>query len=658
MAAVAPTNNNYLTVTDPRTNTTITIPIDAKSGTIPGTAFTQFKITPTCPPPEAPEDKVPIRLYDPGFKNTTVCRSKVSQIDAANGKLYYRGYDIEELAEKSNYMEVTYLLIYGELPSKEQLDHFVKAVMTHTYIHAELERQMLTFRYDAHPHGMLIATIAALSTFHPEANPALHGVDMYMKPKAGPGKELSAEDQQRDKSAEATRNRAVFRMLGKVSTIAANVYRHRQGRSYNHPMPHCLNYTENVLYMMDKLDEPDFQPDPRLVKILDTMFILLAEHGSNCSTVFMRHLTSSGVDPYTALSGSAGALFGERKSAAVIDMLKQIGKPEKIQLFLSMVKRKDTDASALYVSTTMGGANKKKSQSNRPLRLMGFGHRIYKNGDPRVKIAKKLAFELFDLMGKDPLVDLAMKLEEAVLGDEWFTKRGLFTNIDFWTAIIFHTMQFPPDMFPVLTTVPRVAGLVANCLESLDDPEYKIFRPRQIYIGETHRSYAPTTGRRTTQVAPALEAQYVRSDPIAARRRNVADPTTLAEIDDLISRTQRSLEDLNVKLGGLEGSPLEEEGGTKIKDRLSTWVASRLFGNPTGVGNAIHLTERLQQTQAELQRLQLRQLEMKQVEEEEARKASKASGSPNRSPDLSSGNRSPRPIMTTTDRPASAEKRR
>lgn len=252
---------------------------------------------------------------------------------------------------------------------------------------------MLTFRYDAHPHGMLIATIASLSTFHPEANPALHGVDLYLMPKIAPGKEPTDEEKQKMQDVHTARNRAVFRMLGKVPTIAAMTYRNRLGRPYNHPMPNCVNYTENLLYMMDRLNELDYRPDPRLVKILDSLFILLAEHGSNCSTVLMRHLTSSGVDPYTALSGSAGALFGERKASAVIDMLRQIGKVEKIQLFLSMVKRKETDAAALFSSNRMGNA-KQAPKTNRPLRLMGFGHRIYKSGDPRVRIAKKLAFEV------------------------------------------------------------------------------------------------------------------------------------------------------------------------------------------------------------------------------------------------------------------------
>ncbi|KAJ3019903.1 hypothetical protein HKX48_001627 [Thoreauomyces humboldtii] len=652
MTDVLPADRNYLTVKDLRSGASVRVPIDTRLGTIPGTAFAQLKINQTTPAPEAPEDKVPIRLYDPGFKNTTVCRSKVSSIDE-NGKLLYRGYDVEELVEKSNYLEVAYLLIYGELPDAQEYEHWAQAVMTHTYIHEGLEKQMMTFRYDAHPHGMLIATIASLSTFHPEANPALKGTEFYMLPKSVPGQALKPEDEENAKETRAARNRAVFRILGKIPTIAANAYRHRLGRPYNHPMPNSLSYAENLLYMMDKLNEPEYKPDSRLVKILDTMFILLAEHGSNCSTVLMRHLMSSGVDPYTALSGAAGAIFGERKASAVIDMLKQIGKVEKIQLFLTKIKRKDSSAG-------VSGAGKGQ-RSDRPLRLMGFGHRIYKHGDPRVKIAKKMAFELFDLMGRDNIAELAIALEEAAIADEWFTKRGLYANVDFWTAIVFHTLRFPTDMHPVLLTVPRVAGLMAHCWESLDDPEYKIFRPRQIYTGESQRRYVPTLTRIVTDGTPALEADYVRSDPLAAKRRGTADPNTLSEIDDLITRTQSSLEELNNKIieienaGGDDGTDVE--GG--LSDRVSTWVSSRLFRNPNGAGLSLQLTERLRETQAELTQLLGKQREILLADREESSPVEGQHPSqiltPDRpagakSPILRSGNHTPRPIANPEPR--------
>ncbi|KAI8819592.1 citrate synthase-like protein [Fimicolochytrium jonesii] len=604
--------DNSLTVTDPRTNTVVKIAIDPRFGTIPGTAFAQFKLKPTIPPSDDPNDRVPLRLYDPGFKNTTVCRSKISNVDGENGKLYYRGYDVEELCEKSNFLEVAYLLNYGELPDPMEAEKWSKAVMTHTYIHAELEKQMMSFRYDAHPHGMLIATIASLSTFHPEANPALQGTDFYMSPKIPAGQEPTPEQAEKVKHAQEVRNKATFRMLGKTATIAANVYRHRLGRPYNHPMPGVSSYTENLLYMMDKLNEPDYRPDRRLVRALDTMFILLAEHGSNCSTILMRHLMSSGVDPYTALSGSAGALFGERKASAVITMLKEIGKVEKIQHYLSIVKRRES---------FVGNIGMQKI--NRPARLMGFGHRVYKTGDPRVKIAKKVAFDLFALMGKDNVAELALALEEAVAADEWFTKRGLYPNIDFWSAIVFHTLGFPVDMFPVLLTVPRVAGLIANCWESLDDPEYKIYRPRQIYTGEVIRKYSRAQERRLSLDNSALA--YLQNDPLAAKRRGTADPNSSHEIDDIVSRTQRSIDELNDKLLELEtlgvdpqlasaGGPRQQGGATALATNLSTrvssWVSGRLFNSPTGVGHTLQLAEQLRKTQAELTTLLEKQREM------------------------------------------------
>ncbi|KAI8849551.1 citrate synthase-like protein [Chytridium lagenaria] len=570
--APAEEDRNFLTVTDPLTNKSIKIPI-SHQGTIPASAFTGIRIKQTTPPAIIETDTVPLRLYDPGFKNTVVCRSKVSEVDGENGKLYYRGYDVEELVEKSNYLEVAYLLINGDLPSKDEFDNWNRSVMLHTYIHTEIERQMLTFRYDAHPMGMLISTIASLSTFHPDANPALQGDGLYMLPKI--------------KAAQGARTKAIVRMLGKVPTIAANAYRHRIGREYNQPSPGCLNYTENLLYMIDKLNEPDYKPDQRLVKILDKVFILLAEHGSNCSTVMMRHLASSGVDPYTALSGSAGALFGERKASAVIGMLRQIGKVENIQVFLSMVKRKQTITGSLSDPiVTPDVSMKTKTQRSRPTRLMGFGHRIYKTHDPRVRICKGLAMELFELMGKG---------EEAVLADEWFVKRGLFPNIDYWSAMVFHTLGFPPDMFPVLVCIPRVAGFIAHWQESLDDPEYKIYRPRQVYIGEHHRPFErvepptpftagsnpaktvpdDTTVESTDDTTTDLEAvPYVSSDPVAARRRTktfTSDAAALAQLAEMIRKEEdeRAVPDA--------ASPGDSVASRLAIGPVSSWIVKNFF---------------------------------------------------------------------------------
>ncbi|KAI9366849.1 citrate synthase-like protein [Zopfochytrium polystomum] len=545
---------NYLTVTDPLTNTTIKVPIHPTLNYIPASSFTQIRIKPTTPPGVTESDTVPVRLYDPGFRNTVVCRSKVSQVDGKNGKLYYRGYDVASLCENSNYLEVAYLLIHGNLPNKAQYEKWTTNIMTHTYLHTEMEKQMSTFRYDAHPMGILIATTASLSTFHPDANPALRGDGLYMKPKVAPGKE-TPDDLAKIHAAQEIRSKAYYRILGKLPTIAANAYRHRIGRPYNHPMPGSRDYAENLLFMLDRLNEPNYKPDPRLVKILNKMFILNAEHGSNCSTVTMRHLASSGVDPYTALSGAAGALFGERKSTAVIGMLKQIGKVENIQVFLSLVKRKQTIVSGPNGTLVASSSNRTPTggRPTQPTRLQGFGHRIYKTHDPRVKIAKELALELFEIFGKGPLGELAIALEEATLSDEWFSRRNLFPNIDYWCAIVFHTMGFPADMFPVLMCVPRAAGFIAHWEESIDDPEFKIFRPRQIFVGENERSLKD--GSRDvpavqTTPAPALDKLTEKSLPSAAKKRMstlMMNPDAkIMEFAGLIEKTQRSIDALSI----------------------------------------------------------------------------------------------------------------
>jgi citrate synthase len=302
--------------------------------------------------------KLPLRLYDPGFRNTAVCFSKISNTD--NDKLLYRGYNVEELVDKSSFLEVSYLLIYGSLPSHNQYREYVYNVLHHTYLHSELEHQMSAFRYDSHPMAMLISSIASLSTFHPEANPAVNGENMY----------LYQKDSAQNSSVFNSRQKAIFRMLGKIPTIAANAFRLRQGRSFNPPMP-TNNYCENILYMMDKMNDLDYRPNPQLVRILDKLFIILAENQSTCSTVMIRHLASSGVDPYTALSGAAGALFGERKSTVIIQMLTSLEKNANVATFLDSIA----------------------NPSGKRPKLYGFGHVVYKT-DPRANMAKKLLLEV------------------------------------------------------------------------------------------------------------------------------------------------------------------------------------------------------------------------------------------------------------------------
>jgi len=312
---------------------------------------------------------------------------------------------------------------------------------------------MHSFRYDSHPMGMLISTMAAISTFHPEANPALAGQEVY-----------------KDKKL---RNKQIHRLLGNIPTLSAYAYRHRIGRSYNKPQPD-LGYVENFLYMMDRLNENKYKPHPRLVRALDILFILHAEHELNCSTAAVRHLSSSGVDIYTCIAGGAAALYGPKHGGAneaVLRMLEQIGDKKNIPQFIEDVK------------------NKKKM-------LMGFGHRIYKNYDPRARIVKKIADEVFEIVGKEPLIEMAVELEKIALQDEYFIKRKLYPNVDFYTGVIYKAMGFPTDMFPVLFTIPRVAGWIAHWTEFLDDPENKIVRPRQNYKGYGRRDYIPSENRK------------------------------------------------------------------------------------------------------------------------------------------------------------------
>ncbi|KAH6561406.1 hypothetical protein BASA50_009503 [Batrachochytrium salamandrivorans] len=581
--------SNSLTVTDTTTGLTVTIPIGANN-TIPATSFTQFKIAQTCPAPDAApvsttaqeggcpvavaasgnDNKVPIRLYDPGFKNTAVCKTTISSVDGENGKLFYRGYDVEELVEKSDFLEVAYLLIYGDLPSSQKVfEEWVGNVMHHTYLHVELERQMRMFRFDAHPMGMVVSTIASLSTFHPEANPALKGEGLYMNPKIAAGQQPTDSDVAKIEGAKAARSRAIYRILGKIPTIAANAYRHRLGRPYNRPMFNGIDYCENLLYMMDHLNEPDYRPDPRLVKILNKAFILLAENGSNCSTIMVRHLSSSGVDPFTNLAGAAGALFGERKSAAVIEMLQKIGSVDNIDKYLELVKLPGTSSGA--TDSIRSSSNMRKTR----VRLMGFGHRIYKTHDPRVRICKGLVLELFELMGKNSVGELAIALEAKALADPYFTDRKLYPNIDYWMGVLFHTLQFPSDMFPVWMFIPRVAGMLAHLIENIDDPEYKIYRPRQIYIGQGRRQYEGLGRKRAMSLSsdmapPKLDIHYGLSDPQAARRRGA---TAEADALEELNHIQKALADVSSLIDGFvpnkEASTNESETLEKLRKEVA-----------------------------------------------------------------------------------------
>lgn len=384
------------------------------------------------------------------------CTSKISFIDGDKGVLEYRGYPIEQLAEKSSFLEVAFLCIYGELPTFEDYKTWQRKIMTHTFLNTDVQQMMKSFRYDAHPMGMVVSTVAAISTFHPEANPALAGQEVYDNKKL--------------------RNKQVHRILGIMPTIAANAYRHRIGRSYNKPQAD-LGYVENFLYMLDHLTERKYKPHPKLVKALDVLFILHAEHELNCSTAAVRHLASSGVDVYTCMSGAASALYGPKHGGAneaVVRMLEQIGDKSNIPQFIEDVK-------------------------NRKKLLMGFGHRVYKNYDPRAKLVRQVANDVFDVLGREPLIEVAIELERIALSDDYFIKRKLYPNVDFYSGIIYKAMGFPTDYFPILFTIPRTAGWLAHWLEYLDDPEQKIVRPRQNYKGATTRSYVQMEQRKQNQ---------------------------------------------------------------------------------------------------------------------------------------------------------------
>lgn len=394
--------------------------------------------------------KLGIQSFDPGYMNTTCCVSRISFIDGSKGILRYRGIPIEVLAEKSDFVESAFLILRGELPTKAQLAEWKSDLMSHSMVHSDVATIIRAFRYDAHPMGMFISAFAALGTLHPEQNPCLTSQNIY-----------------KDKQV---RNKQICRILGNASTIAAMVYRHRMGRPLNIPNSN-LGYVENFLYMMDTYHEGTaFRPHPKLVKALDTLFLLHAEHELNCSTSAMRHLTSSGVDVYTGIAAAAGALYGPKHGGAneaVIRMLEKIGNVDE---FIQRVKDKKE-------------------------RLMGFGHRVYRAYDPRAKIVKRIAEEVFEITGRESLIEKAMELERKALSDEYFVSRKLYPNVDFYSGLIYKAMGFPTDFYPILFAVPRITGWLAHWSEFLDDPDNKIYRPFQIYKGKDMAEYVPVEMR-------------------------------------------------------------------------------------------------------------------------------------------------------------------
>ena len=424
-----------LTITDNRTGKQYEVPVE-EGGVIRASLLRDIKTS---------ADDFGIMSYDPAFTNTASCRSKITFIDGDKGILRYRGYPIEELAEKSNYLEVAYLIVKGELPDRKHYDAWEENIRTHTMVHENIKKFMEGFRYDAHPMGMLVGTIGALSTFYPDAN--------------------SITDLE-------SRRLQTRRLIGKLPTIAAFAYRHSRGLPYVYP-DNELSYAGNFLAMLFKMAEIKYKPNPTLERALDVLFILHADHEQNCSANAMRSVGSSQVDPYSAVAAATAALYGPLHGGAneaVIRMLMEIGSPKNVGDFIKGVKKGER-------------------------RLMGFGHRIYKSYDPRAKIIKRLAYEVFDVTGRNPLIDISLELERIALEDEYFVSRKLYPNVDFYTGVTYQAMGFPMTMFPVLFAIARTSGWMAQWAEMVRDPEQKIARPRQIYIGEQIRHFSPIEQR-------------------------------------------------------------------------------------------------------------------------------------------------------------------
>jgi citrate synthase len=423
-----------LTITDNRTGKTYDIPI--ADGVIRATDLRQIK---------AGSDDPGLMTYDPAFMNTAACRSRITYIDGDKGILEYRGYPIEQLAEHSSYLETAYLIIFGELPTAAQLEKWTREIMVHTMLHENIKKLMEGFQYDAHPMGVFLSTVGAFSTFNPD------------------GKQIFDEQ---------LRKRQIQRLIAKVPTIAAYAYRHSIGRPYNQP-DNDLSFTGNFLNMLFRMTELKYKVNPVLERALDVLFILHADHEQNCSTSAMRGIGSSHVDPYSAMAGAAAALYGPLHGGAneaVLRMLNEIGSVANIPAFIKRVKAGEG-------------------------RLMGFGHRIYKSYDPRARIIKRTADAVFEVTGKNPLLDIAIELERIALQDEYFIARKLYPNVDFYSGLIYQAMGFPVTMFPVLFAIPRTSGWIAQWEEMLLDPEQKIARPRQVYIGSTRRDYVPLEKR-------------------------------------------------------------------------------------------------------------------------------------------------------------------
>ena len=423
-----------LTITDNRTGRQYEVPITNE--TIRAMDLRQIRVH---------EGDFGLMSYDPAFTNTASCRSAITFIDGERGILEYRGYPIEQLAEQSTYLETAYLLIYGELPGRDQLAEWTHEITNHTFVHENIRKFVDGFRYDAHPMGVLISTVAALSTFYPEAREVLDAGSRELQTK---------------------------RLIAKMPTLAAFAYRHSRGLPLNYP-DNDLSFAGNFMNLLWKMSETKYKPDPVIERAIDILFILHADHEQNCSANAMRNVGSSQADPYSATAAAAAALSGPLHGGAneaVLRMLLEIGSKDRVPEFVKLFKSGER-------------------------RLMGFGHRVYKNYDPRARIIKRTADQVFERTGRNPLIDIALELERIALEDDYFVERRLYPNVDFYSGIIYQALGFPVEMFPVLFAIPRTAGWVAQWREMITDPEQKIARPRQVYIGDRMREYVAVDQR-------------------------------------------------------------------------------------------------------------------------------------------------------------------
>ncbi|KFA47528.1 hypothetical protein S40293_02185 [Stachybotrys chartarum IBT 40293] len=485
MAIIKGGARQSLTVTDNRTGKSYELPITHNS-----ILATDIKKIKSAQGNDRPEDETTqgLRVYDPAYMNTAVIQSRITYINGQEGILRYRGYPIEQLVKKSNFLESAYLLIYGELPTKPQFDGWQDEVMHHTYVHSDIEGIFKSFRYDSHPMSMLTSAFATLGAFAPEANPALQGQKLYSNAASGDLEALRVLDKQ------------ILRIIGKAPTLAAASYRMRQGRPFNRPAQ-GLSYTENFLYLLDYLSGKEYTPHPVLERALDALFIIHADHEVNCSTATVLQVGSSLVDPYSVVAAGCSALYGPSHGGAsesAIRMLMEIGSPDNVPGFMAKVEKRERV-------------------------LVGFGHRVYKNVDPRSTAIRELAEEVFKVTGRNQLLDTALALAQYARESEFMRSRNLYPNVDFYSGLIYQAMGFPLDFYPVLFAVPRCVGWLAHWRQQMLVPTgVKIWRPRQLYVGEGEREYVDTANRQQKANSTVFEGPVKVSHGGDSKRNQLA----------------------------------------------------------------------------------------------------------------------------------------